>query len=176
MIDDNLVCRRIDILGGHVTDPDWPRRNRDRLGLDRDRSIDGTLEETRGHSGETETTPTTQHRDFRWQRRRGRRKSWSHSYHCLDQSSHRWATIILSVTLCTPLFIWTLCRTVLLFLCHEIYRWIRAEKDTYLFLFFCFFFFFLFLHFLRSRSMTSSRNDLPSHLANFYSDWWKCSV
>ena len=46
------------------------------------------------------------------------------------------------------------------------------RKKIYIF----FFFFFFFIYFLHSRSMTSSRNNPPSHLANFYSDWWKCSV
>lgn len=133
-----MIYRGIDIFGGYVTNPDWPRRYRNRFGSNRDRSINGALEETRGHSGKAKTTPTTEYRDFCYQRRRGRWESWSHTNYSLDQSFHRWVTFV--YTLYTLLFriswnleyTWTFyhthTHTRLVSLSREIYRWIRTEK------------------------------------------------
>lgn len=83
-------CRGIGIFGGHVADPDRAGRNSDWIRTDRDRCIDGTLEEARGNTGETEAAPTAEHRDIRRQGWGRRRESWPHTDHGLDQSPHRW--------------------------------------------------------------------------------------
>lgn len=89
----DFVYRRIGIVGGHVADSDWTWRHRNRFRVNRDRRTNGALAKTRGHPDQTKATPAAQYRDFCWQGRRGGRKSGSHTYHCLDQSSYRYIVL-----------------------------------------------------------------------------------
>lgn len=57
--------RRVDVLGRHVTDPDWARGHSDRPGVNRDRCLNGALEAARSHPDEAETPSAAEHRDFR---------------------------------------------------------------------------------------------------------------
>lgn len=161
---DDSFYRGIGILGGHVTDPDRAGWNRDWTRLDRDRCINGTLEETRGNTGESETASTAEHRDIRRQGWRGRRESWPHTHHSFDQSPHR---LVIASFHDFKFKHKCLARGV-----ATSTEWIRT-KDYFLFLSsssssFCLFIFFFFNSIVKMYPV--------SHLVNFYSIWWKCLV